>query len=149
MQGAPLSVAASRLLGVCRAHHGRAVGLSTLALRSGLSVERCSEELQELRAAGLACYTCAAAPLWAPAAPWQPALRFATATPWGVVCSAPQPGHPHLYQQQAAAGCYATQEQAQAAADQLNHTGAPRLRTADRYGELHEPQYALHPWDLK
>ncbi|RTQ52297.1 hypothetical protein EJV47_04550 [Hymenobacter gummosus] len=150
VQAAPLGAVARRLLGVCRAHHGRAVGLSTLALRSGLRVERCGEELHELAAAGLVRYTSSAAPLWAPAAPWQPALCFATATPWGVVCSAPQPGHPRIYQQQAAAGSYATQAQAQSAADQLNHA-APvlRLRPADRYAELPEPQFEPHPWDLK
>jgi hypothetical protein len=145
-----LSLIARRLLGVCRAHHGRVVGIPFIALRAGMNMNRCFAELHELNAAGLVCYISATAPLWAPATPWHPSCCYAGNNGWGVVCEVPEPGHFHRYHQRAAPGCYATQEQAQAAADTLNHTGAPRLRAADRYAMLPAPDddYHPHPWEL-
>ncbi|TYZ12626.1 hypothetical protein FY528_04845 [Hymenobacter lutimineralis] len=147
---APLGAVALRLLGVCRAHHGRAVGLSFLALRAGMGREQCGEELQELAAAGLVCYTSAGAPLWAPRAPWHPAPAGAFGG-WGLLREQPQGGH--CYQQQAhpAGTCYPTEEAAQEAADTLNYTvRAVRLRPADHYGlSPASAEYHPHPWDLK
>ncbi|RTQ45848.1 hypothetical protein EJV47_23755 [Hymenobacter gummosus] len=147
----PLSLAARRLLGVCRAHHGRAVGLSFLALRAGLGRGHVAELLPELAAAHLVHYTSSAAPLWAPREPWHPALRFAAGPcSWGLVCEVPT-GQPHCYQQVAGPGCFATEAAAQAAADELNEVAPPRLRAADRYAALPAPAWdeAPHPWEVK
>lgn len=88
---------------------------------------------------------------------WYATCLYAGFNGWVVVRDVAQPGTrlgcPGHYQQQAAPGAYATHEQAQAAADELNHAAqqAPRLRSADRYGMLPSPadDYHPHPWDLK
>ena len=83
---------------------------------------------------------------------WYAACLYAAGSAWAVVQDVAQPGtvpgRPGLYQMQAAPGRYATQEAATAAAARFN---APRLRPADRYGELPTPaeDYHPHPWDLK
>ena len=83
---------------------------------------------------------------------WYVACLYAGPKGWAVVRDVPQPGtmpgDPGHCQQEAAPGAYASQEAAHAAAAHLN---APRLRPADRYGELTMPaddDYP-HPWDLK
>lgn len=84
---------------------------------------------------------------------WYAACLYAGCRCWAVVRDVAQPGTrpggPGRYQMQPAPGDpYATREQAQAAADQLN-CPAPRLRPADRYGMLPAPDYHPHPWELK
>ncbi|GGG35709.1 hypothetical protein [Hymenobacter glacieicola] len=86
---------------------------------------------------------------------WYAACLYAGLHGWAVVRDVAQPGTrpggPGHYQQEAAPGAYATHQHAQAAADQLNETPAPRLRPADRYGLLPQPSddYHPHPWELK
>ncbi len=83
---------------------------------------------------------------------WYAACLYAAGSAWAVVRDVAQPGTvpggPGHYQMQAAPGRYATQEAAMATAARFN---APRLRLADRYGELPTPadDYHPHPWDLK
>ncbi|HEX8429191.1 hypothetical protein [Hymenobacter sp.] len=87
---------------------------------------------------------------------WYAACLYAGFHMWAVVRDVAQPGTrfggPGHYQQEAAPGAYATHEQAQDAADELNRNQqAPHLRPADRYGMLPAPadDYHPHPWDLK